>query len=322
MKRLTGLLIFLLLIPLVWGALWVLGANQIRNRAQDFFAATANDPVSISCTDIAVTGFPLTLDVTCTDLQIRQDDLVLTLPRIAARMDARQPTRIEIEASGPARLVDSFSGSRRQLDWSGLHASLQTNGWALDRVILTLENAELTDALIGQRLVASARRFELEARDDPAGYDPLTSLAKLTINGSLSGAHLPEFAINQAEMTLKATLGGIPDDIRKWSLQTIAQNWFDHETGIELLGLEGKDTKSEFRLNGYLSATAQLLPNGDFDLTTSNVAERIAPFLDSGSLDVLLGMQNRDRTRYQSYAIRHGVVLAANLPLLTLAPLH
>jgi len=321
MNRFLFLMIFIILVVAGWSGAWIYGSKRINTEVESYFASTANSAQKVDCEQFVVAGFPFRFDITCTNLSINNQDVRLQIPEIQVSVLAYRPTHALVFAIGPAIIEDSFSGSKRQVNWQGLKASIRTNGWALARISIEGTNIELIDNVLGQTLIASAGQINMHLLDDPDAYDVEKNLAVLGAFATLEEINVPEFSITNASIQAQAMINSMPDDIRLWTLANLAQNWFENQTGIDILKFEGRDESSDFAIIGKLSTTAQAMPNGDFDFTSKNLAERFSPFLDQTSQDVVFGMQSEDGSNYQSYSIRHGVVMAGNLPLISLAPL-
>ncbi len=317
MKRLVVLLSVIIVIVAGWIAAWFTAAAVIKSKAGQFMQASLNTPRQIQCEKFAVFGFPFSFEATCANLVISANDISLFLPQITAAIAISRPTSLLISAVGPAVINDAFSGSRRQISWDDLSVFVSTNGWALERLFIKANNLELMDNIAGEKLLARADSFKATLVDKPDQYNKAASLAQLAARVSVDKVSLPEFDLIDANLRLAATIDAIPDDIRQWSLATLASNWFTEKTGIDLMAFTGADARSEFKLSGSLSATGQARLSGDFSLYTQNITERLVRFIDLTTLQILFGFPNKDNSRDQSYSLRHGVLLAGNLPILT-----
>jgi len=321
MRKFLFLMIFIIVIVAGWSAVWIYAAQRIDAEAKSLFASTANTQQQVDCEQFNISGFPFRFDITCTNLTINSTDTSLNIPEIKVTVLVYRPTHALVFAEGPAVMENIFSGSKRQLNWNSLRASVRTNGWSLARVSIEGENIELVDTIIGQTLIASSQQINMHLIDDPDIYNEDKKLQSFGIFATLSDIEVPEFSFANASIQAQATVSAMPDDLRLWTLANISSNWFENQTGIDVLKFEGNDESSSFSVLGNLTTTAQSMPNGDFDFTSKNLDTRFSAFLDETGQDVAFGQLSEDGTRYQSYTIRHGVVLIGNLPFLTLAPL-
>ncbi len=322
MKPVVVLLSVIIVIIAGWVVAWFAVAGVIKLKASQFMAASANTSRQIQCEKFAVSGFPWRFDVTCANLVISASDISFSLPEITATVLIYRPTGLTVSAFGPAQITDAFSGSARLVRWDNLRLSVRTNGWALKSFFVNADNFELVDNIAGEKLVARVASFSASLVDNPDKYNKAASLAQLSALVRAGKVSLPEFDLTNANLRLAATIDAIADDIRQWSLATIASNWFAGKTGIDLSAFSGADARSEFDLSGRLSANGQARLSGDFALYTKNVAERLVRFIDPTTLQILFGFPNRDNSRFQSYSLRHGVLLAGNLPVLTFSALN
>jgi len=318
MSRFVVLLITITAIAgILWVGAWFTAASVIKSKAGQFMQASLATPYEVQCESFAVGGFPLRFDATCDNLVIYGNDITLSLPEIKLTVLVYRPTLALFSATGPAQITDAFSGSRRQIRWDNLRVSVRTNGWALAGLFVEADNLELIDNIVGEKLIARVGRFKARLLDDAKNYNKPGALAQLAAFMRADKVTLGEFDLADANLRLTASIDAIPDDFRRWSPATIAGNWFSGKTGIDLLTFSGNDARSEFELSGRLSATEQGRLSGNFGLDTQNIAERLQPVIDATMLQVLFGFPAKDGSRYQSYTLRYGVLLAGNLPILT-----
>jgi len=317
MKPLVVLLSVIIVIISGWIVAWFAVAAVIKSKADQLIARSANTSRQIQCERFGVSGFPWRFDVTCANLVISANDISFSLPMIKASLLIYRPNGLTVSAIGPVQINDAFSGSARRIGWDNLRLSVRTNGLALESFFVKADNLELVDNIAGEKLVARVASFTASLVDNPDKYNKTTALAQLSALVRADKVSLPEFSLTGTNLRLAATIDAIPDDMRQWSLATLARNWFADKTGIDLLSFSGISANSEFELSGRLSATGQARLSGDFALTTKNVAERLARFIAPTTLQILFGFPNRDNSRFQSYSLRHGVLLAGNLPVVT-----
>ncbi len=321
MPRFIILIAIVVLVVTGWSAAWFYGAGEIRRQVSNQLLASQSFPEKLSCKQLDVAGFPFRYDIACTDAQLIAGDVSLSVPRILATILVYRPTHALIFATGPATYRDAFSGSARKLRWQNLRASVRTNGWALARISLEGDNLELIDTLVGEKPVASANRVELHILDNPDEYDAEGKRAQLNIYSRIESAQVPEFDINNAEITLEGVIESLPDDVRLFSAQNIARNWYNTESGVQIIAFKGKDEQSVFEFNGRISATEQARLTGEFGLQTQNIADRLSDFVDPVALQIMFGFKDESGSYNQSFSVRHGVIMAGNVPVATLPPL-
>lgn len=321
MNRFVSLMVFIVILVLGWTSAWFYAASRLTNEANTYFASISTLLQRFECETFNVEGFPFRFDVTCSNAKLFDFDLEVSIHELQASVLVYKPTHVLVFAQGPAQITDTFTGSKREVTWDSLSLSLRTNGWALARFSLETQNLQLFDTIINKTLVGSINHAQFHLVEDAQFYDADTHATQISAFAKIEGATMPEFEINDAKIILEASLATMPDDLRLWSPATISKNWFESQTGLNISKLEGSDERSNFSINGNMTATAQSMPNGNFDFFTQNLAQRFEPFVDSTAIQVVFGSQSQDLSRYQSYSLVHGVVLAGNLPIFTLAPM-
>ncbi len=321
MNRFKTLAIIVVIILAGWTGAWVFVSTKIQQMAQAQFAALKDQPQNIDCENLDISGFPFRFDVTCTNLAVHDLDRTISIPQVKLTVLVYRPTHALLFARGPATIQDSFSGARKELRWSSLQASLRTNGWALARFSLQARDLTFLDTLVGDTEIASAGLFEAHLLEEESAYDKQTRRTTIAALARLDGLNVPDADISGANMTMEARLQQMPDDLRLWRPATIAANWNETGTGLELVDLKGADTTSSFSLAGKLTTTPQHMLSGNFDLFSNNISDRLDGIVSPAIRQIAFGSKSDDGQNYQSYSLVHGVVLAGNIPITSLPPL-
>lgn len=321
MNRFISLIILIFIIVAGWTTAWFYSAKRVKDEALTYLAHSQQSQVKIDCEKFGVAGYPFRFDVTCTNLTLDNLDLSISLPSFQATVLVYRPTHLLLFANGPASYIDSFSGSRRELRWQNLRASLRTNGWELARLSLEADQIELVDLLIGETQITKIERIEGHVLKDEQNISQLPEVVNLLALAKIEQATAPEFQVTNAQIQFEASLAAMPDDLRFWSPSIIAANWHKNETGIKVTKFEGHDNISSFSILGSTTITAQAMASGNFDFFSTKLAQRFGQILDRRSLEVIFGNKSEDGSRYQSYSLVHGVLLAGNFPILTFGPM-
>lgn len=321
MNRFLSLIIFVAIVVIGWTAAWFFAAEKIQDEARTFFAGSKNTQQQVNCEGLDVDGFPFRFDVTCTEFSISDLDLLIKIPEIKATILVYRPTHLLAFAQGPLTFDDSFSGSKREIQWDSFKASFRTNGWALARASIEAANVKLFDNLIGQVMIAGVQNAQMHLLTDEETAENETELMQLFALAKLENATAPEFDVANANLNFEATLNAMPDDLRQWTPAIIAKNWFETQTGVQVQKLTGEDDKSNFSIIGEFTTTAQAMLSGNFDFFSTDFALRFDTFLEPTAVQVLFGSKGEDGSHYQSYSLVHGVLLAGNLPILTFGPM-
>ncbi len=320
MNRFFFLLIFIVLIVVGWSGAWIFISSQITDKAEEFFLASKTQNLQLDCAELDVAGFPFRFDVTCTDLTLRQNDLNISIPEIKTTVLVYRPTHGLLFAKGPVQIIDTFTGSSREITWDSLSASVRTNGWTLARASLEAKNIQLNDTIFGRTLVASLEGFEAHIVEDKELRDTQIDTTFYNIFARVTQAEAPEFDVKDGTLEMTALLMDVPRDLKNWSLAALSKNWYEESTGLSIDKLEGSDHKSSISIVGRLSTTAQSMLTGNFDFYSTDLAHRFSNVLNSFELDTVFGLKSEDGSNYQSYSFLHGIVMAGNAPILSTKP--
>lgn len=318
-RRFRWLIIAVIAVVVVYCALWFTGAWFVKSTLEDTLADLSDDQTEITCGDISVWGLPFRYDVTCTNAFFRDGDETVSLPEIKATALIYRPTHILLFATSPATYADAFTGIEREIGWESLRASARSSGWALARVSLEAEAITFADTLISTTELARVGHLEAHLLDVPERHNAETGLTEIGLYLAMDGADLSEADIADGRLTLEAEIPGVPDDMRLWNLPRLALSW--QNDPIRILNLQADDTASSVEIVGQFGVDADAYLEGDFDLTTSNVYERLLEVAQPPTLDLFLGQQNEDGSYYRAYSLRHGVLMAGNVSLMPTQPL-
>lgn len=317
--RFQILIIVVIILALVYSGAWLFGARMVRTQIETAMADYATPQTMVACDDLAVGGFPFRYDVTCTNLSLIADDIALAVPELKATVLVYRPTHLLWFARGPAAYTDAFTGIDRQLSWDQLRGSARTNGWALARISIEGDGLTLTDTLLTERTLGHLTHIEAHALDSAEKYNAETGRAEVAIFIEAIGASLEDQSIKNGTLRLEAEVPGMPDDLRLWTPETLARNW--QNDPVRVVGLHAEDTGVEIDIVGTVGTTADANLTGDFDLNTRNLYEPLSALIAPQMLDTFLGQKSEDGSYYRSYALRNGVLMAGNLPVVTLPPL-
>lgn len=311
-RRFRILIGVVIAIIVIYSAAWFAGAAYVKSTLGDTLTALATPATQIDCADISVWGFPFRYDVTCSNAQFQDGDVVVAVPEIKATVLIYRPTHVQLFAQSPATYTDAFTGSQNEIGWDSLRASARSNGWSLSRVSVEGEALTLSDTLVGSTELGRFGHIEAHVLDNPDQFDAETNLTELAIYARIEQADLNALGISDGALVLEAEVPGVPHDMRDWNRSTLMANWQNRP--IRIVNLHADDPASSIDVVGQISTDAEALLNGDFDLTTDNVYEPLSETIAPQMLDMFLGQKNNDGTRYRSYSIRHGVLMAGNLP--------
>lgn len=318
MNRFFNLLIAIVFIAALWTGAWFFGAFQIQNAYENLRVNLAEQGTEIACADLKIDGLPFRYDIECLNFSVTQEDVKISAPNLAASLRVYQPTHIVISAQSPIKIEDQFWGIQRELSFDSAQLSARTNGFALARVSFLASGIALDDNLFGQKRLASADTAEAHILDLPQFYDETQNLATWSILAAASNVEAPDLTISQGALTARAEMDGLPDDLRNLDLRTIAKRWMDPTSGIRIEKIELSDSQTKLDIVGQLGMSENLAWQGDFDLFSRGLDERLATSVPAPLRAIYIGNKGDDGSHYRAYAVRHNVIMAGNLPLFVL----
>lgn len=142
-------LISILILTLGWSSLWMFGRREAARIMEAWISGEAGHGRLWSCPNREITGFPLTIHVSCRNPtykgSIGRDVVQASFAGLDAETFIYQPSQVDLSATGPLTVHDeSGGGADTILAWSGLHMTFR--GLVADRrrASLLLDGAELT----------------------------------------------------------------------------------------------------------------------------------------------------------------------------------
>lgn len=320
-KRIIILGALVLAVILGWSAYWWVAAGQVRGEIEAMAGADGVTMPILRCEGLSVGGYPFRFDVDCPNAEIISGDIGIALPGLRASVRAYAFNHALISAKGPAQISDSFTGTRNSLAWKTLEASLRLDGWRLARASVVGEEMVWSDSLFGEMLIAQAPRVELHAFDMPEVHDAARFLAGAAIYGRLDGLDWPGLSLadGQAEIQLEVT--GLPDDVRNWGDPMLLPVMQQVGGGLKIVSIHASTADMTLDAEGQMQLDAQGLVNGQVDIRSTGVAERIGPLLDEPVRTLVLGLPGEDGAYANQINFRSGGVFSGLVPLASLPPL-
>lgn len=319
MKRIIGLLIFVIAITVLWSGAWLFFARQVDEQIAMLATPTPGTP-TITCADTKIAGWPFRFDVMCAQMTLVDNDLTVTVEELKATALVYRPTHFLAFIDGPAKISDAFFGTEQEVRWSKLEASLRTNGWRLARLSIHAEDLEYADTLLGDTQRANLPVAEVHLIDMPDELET-PGVMKLGAFARISNANIPAYEIEAGELTFEAEISAVPDDLRHWSAPDVLARWQNTGGKLKVTRFETSDPKTSLALEGDINLTATGEAEGDMTITTSGLAERLGDALAPQMRDLLLGNAQGDDSYRQVLTIRRGAVFAGLTPLATIPPL-
>ncbi|WP_375452428.1 DUF2125 domain-containing protein [uncultured Devosia sp.] len=321
MKRIIWLLVAVIVVVVLWSCAWLYLSGQVRTNIEVLAEADGITTPRLTCTTLDISGFPFRLDAACGAAQIIAGDLVVDIAGIRASALVYRPTHVLASALGPVGLVDAFTGSRSTIQFSGLEASGRLDGWRLARLSLSARDLDWTDTLLGEQLIAKASLLDLQLGDIPEQYDAATGLAALAGYVQARDVVAPGFTITTGNAEIEVEVSRLPDDVRLLGDPAALLNWRAAGGQLKLVSAHGTDADSDLKASGSLELDAQGLLDGQIDIASTKVAERIEPFLLEPYRTLVLGNPAPDGTHANTLNFRSGTISSGLLPIASVPPL-
>jgi hypothetical protein len=333
MRRFALLLGVVLLVAGVWSAGWLVGAGAIKRSIADLADNNGVDAPKVTCGRLDVAGFPFRFDIECADATIVNGDLTTTLAGVKSTFLVYNPTQAKLSALAPATLTDAFSGARSRIDFTGAEGSARLTtpdlwrgvtsgaGWRIARVSVVADNVQWTDTVIDERLAFSAAHLDLQVLDAPEQHDPARNTATLATYTTLTDVAAPSLGVAGGAVELQAELTGLPDDIRNFSASDATKAWQAAGGQLKLVELKGTAGEEFIESDGTLALDSGFRLDGQVNLRSRGLVERIGPLLPAEWRGLILGGQAADGSYSQTVTIKAGVVFSGLVPITMIPPL-
>ena len=330
MKKIVILLLLVLLVAGAWTAGWFYAAGEVR---ASIAALGSGDPdSSVTCEEVAVTGYPFRIDVDCQGATVVDGDLTATLAALRASVLVYNPTHAILSARAPATFADAYTGSRSRVDFDSAQASvrlrtanplaaLQGEDVRLERASLAATGIAWTDTVAAELPLASAEELELHLLDVPEQHDAERGLAALAAYATATGVDAPGFAIADAETSLEAELSAVPDDLSALAAPDLLQRWQQADGQLRLFGLKGAAGEDFVEASGTLALDSAARPEGQIKIASRGLVERLGELVPPEWQGLVLGSPAEDGSYSQTLTLRGGIVLSGLIPVAALPPL-
>ena len=321
-KRIIILGSVVLAVVVLWSAAWLVLAGMVKQQIEAQAQADGVSSPQLTCGTLTIGGFPFRFDADCAQARVVSGDVVLDLPGLRASMLVYRPTHLLASALGPLDITDSFTGSRNQLAWSGLEASIRLGDWRIARASISGSDLVWSDTLLGQSTIARTPLAELHLFDIPEQHDPARQTAALA--GYLRSTALvyPALTLSDANAEIQLELTGLPDDVRHWGTPDMLPALQAANSQLNVVSVHGTDADTTLDASGTLMLDEQGQIEGQIAITSTGVAERIGPLLDEPWRTLVLGTPGPDGSFANQLNFRAGAVLSGLVPIAAIGPLY
>ena len=320
-KRIIILGSVVLAVVVVWSTAWLVLAGLIRQQVELQAEADGIASPRLTCATLTVGGFPFRFDVDCADVRIVSGDAEIALPGLRASVLVYAPTHLLASALGPLDLTDSFTGSRNQLAWSALQASIRLDNWRIARASISGNDLVWSDMLLGQSVIAQTPLAELHLFDIPEQHDAARQTAALAGYLRASDLAYPGLTLTDTNAEIQLELSGLPDDVRNWGAPDMLQALQAANGQLNIVSIHGTDAASTLDASGALNLDPQGQLEGQIAITSTGVAERIGPLLEEPWRTLVLGTPSADGSFANQLNFRGGAILSGLVPIAAIGPL-
>lgn len=321
MKRIIVLLVVVVLVIAVWSGGWLFLSGEVRKNILALADADGVTTPRLTCDTLGISGFPFHFDADCVNAQVVDNDMVIDVARLRASVLVYRPTHVLASALGPVKVEDAFTGSQNTLEFVGLEASARLDGWRIARISVSGRDLEWSDTLMEKTLIAKSALVDLQIGDIPEQHDAERGLAALAGYFQARDLIAPGFTIADGNAEIEVEVNGLPDDVRQLGEPNVLGNWRAAGGQLKLTSLHASDADSDLKANGNLTLDPQGLLDGQIDIASTKVAERIEPYLMEPYRTLVLGNPAPDGSHANVLNFRGGNVYSGLLPIASLPPL-
>lgn len=315
MKRIIALGAVVLVVVLVWTGGWFFIAGEIRKNIELQASADGVASPRITCGELGISGFPFRFDIACKTAEVLSGDVNAQLAELRSSVLVYQPTFFRFWAQGPLKLEDAFTGSKSEVTWTGLEMSARFKGWQIDRISLIGDNLAWNDTLFGQNLIASASHMEAHVLDMPEQHQPDKGLGALAVYTTTQGLVSPGMQVANGESSLEAEITGVPADVRGFAEPAAIAQFRDAPGQLKIVSLKSTDGDSYVDANGTLALDSAARLEGQFELKSKGLVERLEPMFDPNIKPLITGSPQPDGSYQNTLFVRGGVIVSGVIPL-------
>ena len=320
-KRIIILIVVVLAVVVVWSTAWFVIAGQVRSQITALAQADGITTPRLACENLNVSGFPFRFDADCSNAAITSGDITASVAGIRASVLVYRPTHLLASALGPVSVNDAFTGSRNSVTWSGLEASLRLDDWRISRLSVSARDLVWADMLLGETPIARAALMELHLLDIPEQHDPDRHLASLAGYLRTQGLNYPALTLSDTASEAELELAGLPDDVRNWSDPLLLRGMQSVGATLRIVSVRATDAASTLTAEGSLALDPQGLVEGQININSTGVAERIGPYLNEPIRTLVLGTPSADGSHTNQLNFRSGGIFSGLIPIGSIPPL-
>ncbi|WP_158554776.1 DUF2125 domain-containing protein [Methylovirgula sp. 4M-Z18] len=265
-----GMILVAVLIVLAgaWTALWFYAASQAQAEADAWLAREASLGRRWTCPDRQISGYPFTMQLTCTGPHYAGRDGEGSVVAFRAHAEVWSPARITAEADGPL-VLQSADGTRHvQANWAAASIVLSGSPSALQSAQIELDQPDigLTASNVETSVKAEHALFDLQPSETSDAEDRIFDLhlkldnAALPLIDPFTGNDAP---VNfEAQATINALdLGG------KGTPPERLEAWRSNDGAVQIDDLVFSKGTMKLAAQGRLALDPEHRPSGKIDLS-------------------------------------------------------
>ena len=321
MKRIIWLFTAVILVVVLWSGAWLFLASQVRGNIELLADADGVTTPRFTCETLDISGFPFRFDADCANARLVNGDVVVDLAGVRASVLVYRPTHVLASALGPVSIVDAFTGSQSAVTWSGLEASARLEGWRIARISLSGKDVNWSDTLMGETLIAQGSLVDLQLGDIAEQHDAEKGLAALAGYLQVKDLVAPGFTVADGNGEVEVEVTSLPDDVRRIGEPDALLNWRVAGGQLKLVSIHATDGDSDLKATGNLAIDPQGLLDGQIDIASTRVAERLGPYLIEPYRTLVLGSPAPDGTHTNVLNFRGGNIFSGLVPIASVPPL-
>ncbi|HTM76137.1 MAG TPA: DUF2125 domain-containing protein [Devosia sp.] len=321
MKRIIALLVVIIVLVLLWSGAWLFLAGEVRKNIVLLADADGITTPRLTCETLNISGFPFRFDADCTKAQLVSGDVAVDVPGLRASVLVYRPTHVLASALGPVEITDAFTGSKSRVSFASLEASARTDGWRLARISLSGTEVNWSDTLLGENLIAKSALIDLQLGDIPEQHDADRGLASLAGYFQIRDLVAPGFTIADGNAEIEVEVNGLPDDVRLFGEPDALVNWRAAGGQLKLASIHATDAESDLKASGTLALDPQGLLDGQINIASTKVVDRIGPYLAEPYRTLVMGSPAPGGSHTNVLNFRGGNVFSGLLPIASVPPL-
>lgn len=181
-KKVTVLAIAVMVVIGLYTAGWYYAAEKIRERTLALIAGGPDAPVSATCADADMRGYPFRLGLFCSGVTVddSRNGISASFGALRSAAQVYNPAHIVWEMDQPA-VIRSSNGLTVSSQWSSLQSSVQIESGRVQRSALVVEDARtnVVHPDLDGALNLASKHAELHMRQNGADVDAALTIEKL-----------------------------------------------------------------------------------------------------------------------------------------------